>query len=263
MGRVVSDRRSLTGAGPVWLLTQWWRDATVAAVRCPKCGVLNPDGHRRGARCVACHESLRKCRYCAHYDSDIIDCTNVHRAEHDHIIDADEASDCPEFTSILDSTAPRPQWHMSARTFLITAVLALAAALGAIRAVRGPAEVSAVLPVHASVTAPDTALRDEGFDLTATVFNPTDEPARNVEILISGRNMSCLTCQYVNPPECFSEATPRAVSASFGDVPAGEQRSISFHFVPSRAGEISLVASVTVANTSGSWLRTIRSEIIP
>ena len=235
----------------------------MAAVRCPKCGAVNPDGHRRGARCHACREAFRKCRYCAHYDSDIVDCTNVHRREQDHVLDADEVLNCPEFASTLTAGRPGRPWYAPVRTFALTAFLTLAAALGAIHLAHGPKHVPVVLPVHASISAPETVIRDEGLDVVATVLNTSDRLAEGVEVLITGKSMAWLTCQSVTPPESFLESGPRSVSATFGDVPPGESRSISFHFVPSKTGEASLVASVTMANVSGSSVDTVVSEITP
>jgi len=235
----------------------------MAAVRCPKCGTLNPDAHRRGVRCSACRESFGKCRYCQFYDSRIVDCTNINRPEHERIIDADEVMNCPEFASVLAPHQPRRAWYAVGRTFAIATVLTLAAALAAIHFVRGPKRVPLLLPVHVSISAPETVMQDEGLDVAATVFNPTDRPAQGVEILITGKGMAGLTCQYVRPPEAFLEAGPRSVSATFGEVPAGEQTSILFHFLTKRTGEVSLVASITVANHSGSTVETVQSEIVP
>ena len=244
------------------LLTQVQRGATVTAVRCPKCGELNPDGQRRGVRCHACREYLRKCRYCTHYDFDIVDCTSLYRREQDHVVDADEALDCPEFVSLLSSARAPRAWYLPVRTYAIAAVLTLVAAVGAIHVARGPKPAPA-LPVSVSVSAPEVTMKEEGLDVTVMVFNPTDHAVAGVEVLITGKDMPRLTCQSVTPPEAFLEAAPRRVAAAMGEMPPGEQRAVTFHFAAHRTGEVSLTVSVTVANASGSSVKTVASEIVP
>jgi len=246
-------------------VTQARRSHAAGAVRCPKCGALNPDppGAGRGARCRACHEAFTKCRYCRHYAPDVVDCTNVHRAEHDHVIDADEVVNCPEFRSLLTSEGRRRAWYGPVRTFAITAALTLAAALGAIHWAGGPKRVPVTLPVSVSVSAPEMAMKEDGLDVTASVFNPTDRPAEGVEILITGRSLPWLICQSTNPPEAYLDSGGHSVSASFGDVPPGEQRIILFHFAPSRTGEVSLTANVTMKHVLGSSTESLESEIVP
>jgi hypothetical protein len=234
----------------------------VTAVRCPKCGEMAPDGQRRGVRCHACREYLRKCRYCAHYDFDSVDCINIHRREQDHVVDADEVLDCPEFVSLLTSARAGRAWYLPARTYAIAAGLTLAAALGAIHMARGP-QVTPSLPISASVSAPDLTMKEDGLDVTVMVFNPSDQPAEGVEVLITGKDISRLTCQSVIPPEAFLEVGPRRAAAAVGELLPGEQRSVTFHFAARRTGEVTLTASVTMAKAAGSIVKTVASEIIP
>lgn len=198
-----------------------------------------------------------------YYDFDVVDCTNIHLREQDRVLDADEVLDCPEFVSALTSAAARGVGRIRARTYLLAAALTLAAAWGAIHLGRGPRQTLAPLPLHASVVAPEVAMKEEGLLVTATVVNTSERLAEGVEVRLTGKSMSCLTCQSVTPPEAWSEAGPRGVTALLGDIPPGEDRVVSWQFSPSRTGEISLVASVTAANSSGSTVKTLRSEIVP
>ena len=79
----------------------------MAGVRCPKCGAMNPDGQRRTARCRGCREELGKCRYCRFYDARQVDCMHEARREMDHVVDADDVANCPDFSSALAPLTPR------------------------------------------------------------------------------------------------------------------------------------------------------------
>jgi len=104
---------------------------------------------------------------------------------------------------------------------------------------------------------------DAGFDVSVLVRNEADHPARDVHITILGRSMRHLTCQYVDPPECYAEGPPRSACAQLGDIESGGIRSVLFHFMAARAGELDLTAHVSAANLEGVEKLPIEGEIVP
>jgi hypothetical protein len=234
----------------------------VATVVCPRCRTPHPDGARRSARCPSCHEPLGKCRYCASFDLRLLDCVSLYRPTDQHISDPDEVRDCPYFRSRLVGSS-RPSRFALLRTGTVTTVLAAALFFGALTWVRHLASPAAAGPLKATVGVPETSIRDEGFDLRVVVFNPTDQPVTDVRVLISGRSLPSVTCQYVDPPECFAESTPRTVTAVVGDLPPAEHRAVRFHFSSQRFGRVSLAAHITAANTSRTISLPIENDVMP
>jgi hypothetical protein len=107
------------------------------------------------------------------------------------------------------------------------------------------------------------SFQDSGFDVTVLVRNEAEHPAREVEVHISGRSMSYLSCQYTEPPEAFLEGTPRMVRALLGDLEPGQIGSVLFHFLASRTGELDLAAYVTAANVQGTEKVPVEGEVVP
>lgn len=234
----------------------------MAAAACPRCGASLPDGHRRSARCPSCHERLGKCRYCTFFDLRLLDCTHLYRPTAEHISDPDEVRDCPYFRSRLAASRPRLGFALL-RTGTVTAILAAALLLGALTWVRRQVGSEADGFLKATVSAPESSIVDDGFDLRVVVFNPTEEPVREVRVVISGRSLQSLTCKHMDPPECFAESTPRTVTAAIGDLPPAEHRSVLLHFRSQRLGRVRLAAHITAANTSRTISIPIESEVMP
>ncbi len=235
----------------------------MATVVCPRCNTPHPDGDRRSARCPSCHEPLGKCRYCTSFDLRLLDCVSIYRPTDQHISDPDEARDCPHFRSRLAAAPPRRLRFALLRTGTVTTVLAAALFLGGLTWVRHLTSPAAGGPLKATVEAPETSTKDEGFDLRVVVFNPTDKPLKEVRVVISGRSLPSVTCQYVDPAECWAESAPRAVTAVVGDLPPAEHRAVLFHFFSQRMGRLSLAAHITAANTSRTVSLPIESDVMP
>jgi hypothetical protein len=117
--------------------------------------------------------------------------------------------------------------------------------------------------VRVGVEAPDSIVQDEGLTVTVIVANVGEEPARDLRVVLSGRSLPWLVCQYVDPEECFLEASPRAVAAALGDLPPGGIRSVGFRFLVRRAGELRLAAHVTAANLEMPAKRPVECEVLP
>jgi hypothetical protein len=233
----------------------------VAVAVCPRCRTPHPDGASRSARCPSCHEPLGKCRYCTSFDLRLLDCVSLYRPTDEHISDPDEVRNCPYFRSRL-AAPPRLRFALL-RTSTVTAILAAALFVGALTWVRHATSPAAAGPLKATVDVSETSVQDDGFDLRVVVFNPTDRPVTDVRVLISGRSLPSITCQYVDPPECFGESTPRTVTAVIGDLPPAEHRAVLLHFVSQRIGRLSLTAHITAANTSRTVSFPIESEVMP
>jgi len=235
-------------------------------VRCPKCGAIVPDGHRRTARCGRCHEALGKCRYCEHYDFRIADCVSTARRSDDRVLDADEALNCLEFSSVLvgrgaaiagRGTTPRRLWVLAAAV-----VLGAAAAAGVMRSLEPPAETQGA-SLRVAVDVPETVIQDEGLTISVIVANEGKAEARGVRVILAGRSVAGLICQYVTPEECFLDASPKSVAAALGDLPSGEMRQVSFQFLTTRAGDLKLAAHVTGANLETPKKLPIECQVLP
>lgn len=234
----------------------------MATVRCPKCGSINPNGRRRLARCRRCREPLGKCRYCEHYDPRLLDCTSVTRRSDDKILDADAALNCAEFSSLLVTAGPAGwvNWRRLWKTAAL-AIVVVGVCLG-LRWYQTPRAAPPVL-LKTSLRVPASSFQDEGFNVTVLVRNQADQPARRVEVLISGRSMTHLTCQWVDPSEAFMEASPKSVRTLLGDLEPGEIRSVQLHFSAREPGELDLTAHVTAANVEAPTRVRISSEVVP
>jgi len=243
----------------------------VATVRCPKCGTINPNGRRRLARCRRCHEALGKCRYCEHYDFQMQDCTHPAREPGVRVLDADEVLNCAEFSSTLTTTgaalrrvvlvpwAGRP----ARRLGFLAMVVALAGALAVVHTYWAGSRAVPPALLRVAVSAPPVSFQDEGFDVNVLVLNEADYPAREVKVFISGRSLRHLTCQSVEPPEAFLEASPQVVCALVGNLGPGEIGSTVFHFLSAKSGELDLSAHVTAANVEGPQTLPMEGEVIP
>jgi len=235
----------------------------MATVRCPKCGAINADGRRRLARCGKCREWLGRCRYCKHYDPRLSDCTSLSRRTDDHVLDADDVLNCPDFSSTLAAgaeagAARRPR---SGALWLVGVALLVAAI--AVSVLRRPAGEPAPGPLRVAVESPSSVMKDEGLDITVLVANRSEQPARDVKVIISGRSVASLVCQYVSPEEAFLEATPKVVTAALGDMDASAIQSVAFRFLPNRAGNVALTVLVTAANLDTPNRTPVECEVLP
>lgn len=231
----------------------------MAAVRCPKCGAVNPNGRRRLARCRLCHEQLGKCRYCEHYDPRLLDCTHLARRTDEKIVDADAVLDCPEFSSLL---ARRRLPYGGARAVLRTTLIAavLVASAFALKHLLEPAEAPLVL-LRVSARAPESCFQEDGFPVQVFVSNQTQDVAQNVRVFLSGSGLRTLTCQSVTPSEAFLEETPTAVCAGMGNLRPGEIGTVEFHFVANQCGEVALTALVVADNLPAPTKLHIEGEV--
>jgi hypothetical protein len=236
----------------------------VAAVRCPKCGTINPDGRRRLARCNRCHEPLGKCRYCQHYDPRLLDCTSSARRTDDRIVDADAALNCPEFITLLDrgGYAGAIPWRALLRTGLIALAGSAFLMLALLRSLI-PASPPPPVVLEADVGVPSTAFQEDGFEVTVFVLNHADHAAEQVQVLLSGSSMPYLVCRGMDPPEAFVDASPRSACALLGDLQPGDIRSVCFHFLAERPGEVRLVANVTATNLEAPTRVPVACQVLP
>jgi len=233
----------------------------VTTVRCPKCGTINPDGRRRLARCYSCREALGKCRYCLYYDPRQLDCVHPSRRTDERVLDADEVLNCPEFATCLT-----PGIAQAVAPFLRTAAIGIAVGLalmfGLTRLAAPPAPPEEA-SLRTSVSAPVTVFREEELEIKVFVLNQSDQPAREVRVQLSGRDLRKLTCQDVDPPDCFEEAIPQRVSALMGDLGPGEITAVTFRFTSESIGRLNLAAYVTAANLAKLHTTEIKCEIVP
>jgi len=233
-------------------------------VRCPKCGTINPNGRRRLGRCRTCQEVLGKCRYCQYYDARLIDCTHPARPEELRIVDADEALNCPDFTSTLVVGGAKRRWLVPVlRTGVIAALAGIAAFLGVVHLYRAFTRPPPPVLLRASASAPAVSFLEAGFDVKVLVLNEAEHAARDVQIFIRGPTVAHLVCQSVDPPEAFVEASPQMVCGWLGDLPSGHIGSVSFRFMADEPGELKLVAQVTAANVPGPQRVPIEGEVVP
>jgi len=235
----------------------------VAEVRCPKCQVVLTDGHRRPARCPACHEALVSCRYCRFYDPALQDCTHLSRREIDHVMDVDEIVDCPDFASTLRPTPAHLTRRALLRTTITTMVVASLIAFTVIFAVRRAAvPPEAKLPFRLAVSLPDSVMKDEELELTVTLLNTTEDTIQNVEVRITGRGMTMLTFDSLTPAENLSSTSARTLSVT-AEIPGGEEQKFVFRFHANRPGKLPLSVTATMPTIEGARVATVESEIIP
>ena len=232
-------------------------------VRCPKCGTAHPRGDRPLARCPGCNEQLGACRYCSYYDAQMMDCTHPARPEELRIVDAGESLNCPDFTSILTTSAVRSHLWRLLRTAAIAVVLSLVVLLGAVRVYESVTRPPPPVYLRAKVSAPAETFRESGFDVKVLVLNEADCAAEDVQVFISGPTMPKLICQSVEPSDAFVEWTERTVCGWIGRLEPGEIGSVDFHFAAEEACEVELVAQVVAANLEGPEKIAIEGAILP
>jgi len=194
----------------------------------------------------------------------MLDCTHPGHRLDEPIVDADAVLNCPDFASTL--AAPRPRrrapWAVLRTAALTTAAVSLLL-FGLVRFYGGPGEAPHPVMLKASASVPSISFLDAGFDVSVLVHNEDDHPARDVRITVLGRSMRHLTCQYMDPPECYAEGPPRSACAQLGDLQPDEIRSVLFHFMAAQAGELDLPALVTAAPLEGVEKIPIEGEVVP
>lgn len=194
----------------------------------------------------------------------MLDCTHPGHRLDEPIVDADAVLNCPDFASTL--AAPRPgrraSWAVLRTAVLTTAAVSLLL-FGLVRFYGGPGDAPPPVMLKASASVPSVSFLDDGFDVSVLVQNEDDHLARDVRITLLGRSMRHLTCQYMDPPECYAEGPPRAACAQLGDLEPSEIRSVLFHFMAAQAGELDLRAQVTAANLEGVEKLSIEGEVVP
>ncbi len=231
-------------------------------VRCLDCKALIPEDPHGTKRCPACNAPIKTCRHCESYDQQQLDCTNLYRSSSLRISDPDEMSNCRYFSRIL-SVQPRRLRFSLLRTTTISLALALAGIYGATWLAQRLSQPVTPLPLRVVIGTPDTSLQSKGFDLQVLLFNPTDQPVEGVRIIISGRSLPHLTCQYTDPPESIQEAKPRILTAFAGDLLPAEHAAVRLHFVSKKTGELSLDVYVTAASASSTKLHRIALDVLP
>ncbi len=234
----------------------------MAAVRCPKCGTVNPNGQKRLLRCAQCRTELSACRYCRFYDARMMDCIHPSRPDYLRIVDAREALNCPDFSSLLIGSGRRLALRLT-RTVVIAAVLTALAFWGFVFLYQKATEERPPVLLRAVVNAPEECEREAGFKVKVLVQNMADQPAIDVQVVISGLSMPRLTCLNTDPPEAFAEATEKSTTAWLGRIEPGDITSVEFIFAPSREGKVDLVAQVIAANMEGPQKIPIKSEVLP
>ncbi|MBE9566934.1 MAG: hypothetical protein IMF16_09310 [Proteobacteria bacterium] len=184
------------------------------------------------------------------------------RGTNEKILDADAVLNCSEFSSLL-VTGESIGWLTWRRVWKTAALaVAVAAIFAGVRWFQAPRTAPPVL-LKTSLRVPATSFQDEGFEVTVFVRNQADHPARSVEVLISGRSMNHLICQWVDPSEAFMEASSKSVRTLLGDLEPGEIRSVQLHFSATKPGELDLTAHITAANLETPARLRISSEVIP
>jgi hypothetical protein len=234
----------------------------MATVRCPKCGAINADGRRRLARCGRCREWLGKCRYCKHYDRRLGDCTSLSRRTDDRVLDADEVLNCPDFSSGLVVGAGAAARRFRPRLLWLVGVALLVGAM-AVSLLRGPPGEPAASVLRVAVDSPSSIVEDEVLEITVLVSNLSKQPAREVKVIISGKSVASLVCQYVTPEEAFLEATPKVVTAALGDMDPGAIQSVTFRFLPRRSGNFELTVVVSAANLDIPNRTPVECQVLP
>ncbi|MFB3880706.1 MAG: hypothetical protein ACE149_05555 [Armatimonadota bacterium] len=230
-------------------------------VQCPSCGATNPNGRRLLARCRICHVNLAACRYCRFYAPSMMDCTHPARPDWLRITDPNEALNCPDFASI--GVGPRLTARQVIRTALIAAPLALIAMLAVVHFYRAATRSGPAVPLRATVSAPAETTADAGFPVRVLVANQGEHPADGVQVTIVGKSIRDLTCQGIEPPECYVEATPRRACARIKRIEPGAIATVTFYFAPREPGEVKLVAQVSAENSAAPERVPVEAEILP
>ena len=57
-----------------------------------------------------------------------------------------------------------------------------------------------------TATAPDSSMKEDGFDLGVTLTNTGSQELTDLEVQVAGKAMSALACQSVTPPEEYSDS---------------------------------------------------------
>jgi hypothetical protein len=193
----------------------------------------------------------------------MMDCTHPARPDYLRITDPSETLNCPDFSSI-GGGGPVPRRLLRViRTGAIAAVLGFAAMFGTAHLYRARTQSGPSVPLRCTVSAPSEASADTGLVVRVLVLNEGEEPADGVQVIIGGKSMRNFTCQAVDPPEAFAEATARSACATIGRIEPGSIGAVTFTFAPKEPGEVKLVAQVTAANAKAPEIIPIEAEILP
>jgi hypothetical protein len=190
----------------------------------------------------------------------LLDCTHLERATNERILDADEALNCPRFSTRL-TLGPSRSVLPYVRTTAIGLVVGLGLMLGLSRLV-APKPAPPV-SFRTSVSAPDSVFSEDPIEIKVFALNESEKPAEDVRIFVAGRSVRQLTLQSVEPPECFEDATPQRVTAYLGELQPGDIGFIIFRFTASDAGELDLAAYVTATNLPAPEKTPISCEVVP
>jgi hypothetical protein len=189
------------------------------------------------------------------------DCTHLARASNERVLDADEALNCPQFQTRLPDRAPARRVLPALRTLIIGTVVGLGLMFGLSRLVAPKA--SAPISLRTSVSAPATMFSEDPLDIKVFVQNQADQPAEDVRVALAGQGMRGLTCQSVDPAECFEEATPQRVTAYLGEIPPGDIGRVAFRLSPGGTGRFAISAVVTAAALEVPDRTQIEVEVVP
>ncbi|HUT75113.1 MAG TPA: hypothetical protein VM221_09825 [Armatimonadota bacterium] len=214
----------------------------MVTLKCPQCGKLCREGIVPFPRCGRCHEQLLKCRYCADYDAQMLDCVSISRPDDFHISDPDRYLACPFHKSTLDLAR---QALVRSRVWVTTLILAVVAALAVVLLARhyAPPPAPAVV-LHARIAPTEVVSVREPAIISIQIWNPG--PGR-VEQVVVALDRSCerhLRLDRIMPKPSRQRRTDRTRRMWFPALAAGGVLDLQLHVTPVRAGTCRLAAEI-------------------
>ncbi len=234
----------------------------MAVLKCPKCGKLCREGLVPFPRCGQCHEQLRKCRYCAHFDAQMHDCVCTARPEDFHIHDADLYLACPYHKTSIAWLAGEPavRRRVWAPAFALAAVAVLAA-LAWLHTRPSPRAAGPTL--HARAAPVEEAFLQEPLTMHIQILNSGPGPTEEV---VFGLDRSCERHVTVTSVEPEPTREARTGTRTYMWFPPLQERGVlelRLHVIPIKQGTWQFAADILTAGGSRRERLEATLEIAP
>jgi hypothetical protein len=217
----------------------------MVVLKCPKCGRLCREGLVPWPRCARCHEQLLKCRYCRHYDAQLLDCTSLHRADEPPIRDPDAYLACPYHSSRLkpvEKVVRRRVWMPGIAFVVVAGLIAFAAAR-----IRAPSVTGPVL--HARVEPIEESFLNEPLTVKLQVWNPGPGDVQQVIVSLDRSFEKHVKLDQADPTPLRQRRGRKWLRMWFGELKEGETLDLNLLVKPIRTGTWQLRADILSPDT--------------
>jgi len=206
-------------------------------VICPRCGAETFEHLQSYPRCPRCHEYLRKCRYCSHFDFQVYGCTVLELLEdfrrQPHV---DEANACPYYDTTLAVGLLRgPGWrHVALRISLavLPAVLVILAMFAFIPRPAREGTPRLLLKAHI----PDYTTMGETLAFQLIINNAEQTPAGEVRLVVGEAFLRDFREITLDPPPLSVTRMRKGAAYEYGPLEGDETLTIEIRARPRKPG---------------------------